>query len=103
MRSPSVERIPLRRSPSPVDYRRAVPRYPEYMRYDERDRYARYAYDRYDYPMRPERYDRYDAYVRYPHYDYSGRYPTRIERETRRPVSRDRDDEEYIYRRDFRD
>lgn len=87
-----------------------MPRYSDYDRYEERDRYARsYAsYDRYAaaaYPVRTERYERYDpaAYVRYPHYDYSSRYPARIERDTRRAVSRDRDEDEYIYRRDFRE
>ncbi|KXJ77470.1 serine/arginine repetitive matrix protein 5 [Aedes albopictus] len=98
---PLVERPRLRRSPSP-EIRRVVPRYSEYDRYMDRERYARYAYDRYDYP--PTRPERYDAYVRYPHYDYSSRYPVRMERDTRRAISpRDRDDEEHIYRRDFRD
>ncbi|XP_062539702.1 serine/arginine repetitive matrix protein 2-like [Armigeres subalbatus] len=104
-RSPSVERQRVRRSPSPLpDYRRAIARPSEYDRYEERERYARAAaYERYDYPPRPSRYDRYESYVRYPHYDYSSRFPARIERDVRRAVSRDRDDDEYIYRRDFRE
>ncbi|XP_058834818.1 arginine/serine-rich protein PNISR-like [Topomyia yanbarensis] len=112
-RSRSIEeRVVRRRSPSPLAAvrreRAALDRY-ERERAD-RERYAR-AYDRYEYQYA----SRYDSYSRYPpperyapRYDYHERYPvagSSYERERRisRRDSRDREDEEHIYRRDFRD
>lgn len=98
-RSRSIERRRVMRSPSPLpDYRRAAAVRSAYDRYEERDRYSR---PYYDYTPTP----RYEAYVRYPQLDYppSRALPPRNERESRRGISRDRDDEEFIYRRDFRE
>ncbi|XP_065077458.1 protein SON-like [Ochlerotatus camptorhynchus] len=95
-RSPSVDRRRIRRSPSPLpDHRRAAAVRSAYEQYEERNRYSRPYYD-----YTP----RYDAYVRYPQFDYPpSRAPPRAERDSRPIISRDRDDEEFIYRRDFRD
>lgn len=88
-RSRSPERLRSRRSPSP-DPRRLAALRSAYDRLDERDRYSR---PYYEYPSR------YDGYARVPQYHYlPSRDPPRYEYDPR-----DRDDEEYIYRRDFRD
>ncbi|XP_053698277.1 arginine/serine-rich coiled-coil protein 2 [Sabethes cyaneus] len=94
-RSRSVERpAPRRRSPTPEYSRRDRERLAS-DRY-ERERSSR-PYDYYDYPASSS--SRYDSYARYSSYD---RYSARSSGHRERYSSNDHDDE-YIYRRDFRD